>query len=131
MKIKMSLLTISTLLSALLVMGGCATGEKLLPKIDEVLIYPLPFDLTYLRTVEALEQHPDWELEETEKEKGVITVRNTAYGQFGDADKRHIVFDLRRISGEKTSVSIAPRYQQVLGGGELLKLIAKYLTNEL
>ena len=119
----LALLSISTL--------GCSTEQKLLPKNDETLIYQLPYDLTFLRTVEALEQHRDWELEETEKEKGIIVVRNLAHSHLEDADKRRIIFNIRRISSEKTSISIDPNCQYVLGGSELLKLITKYLSNEL
>ena len=51
---------------------GCNTVGKMLPPNDRVLVYPLPYDLTYLRTMEILDTTSDWQLEETDKEKGTI-----------------------------------------------------------
>lgn len=111
---------------------GCSSiGRQLLPLHDEVLLYDLPFDLTYLRTMEALESHPDWELETTDKEKGLIMVRNINYSQFSDADKRRAVFWIKRVSRRETSVRLAPESQHVIGGDKLLELIAKHVSREL
>ena len=111
---------------------GClTTGEKIFPVHDEVLIYNLPYDLTYLRTLEALENVNDWELEETEKEKGIITVRNIAFSRLDDADKRSATVLIKRVSRNETSVTLAPQSQRVVGGDELLKRISQFLTREL
>ena len=115
---------------ALLGLGtfGCRHTEPFIEHNDEVLIYQLPYDLTYLRTMEALQMHDEWEIEETEKEFGVITVRNIAYGNFGDADKRKIVFNIKSMALGKTSVMIEPEYQHVPGGNKLMELVASYLS---
>jgi len=104
----------AAILVMVFVVGGCSWNEKLLPNHDEILVYNLPFDLTYLRTLEALETLDDWELNELEKEKGIISVRNLAYGQFGDADKRVANFLVKRVSREQTSVQLAPESQRCL-----------------
>ena len=114
-----------------LLASGCAQDQKLLPKHDEVLIYQRPYDLVYLRTLEALQLHKDWELDETEKETGVLIVRNMAYTQLGDADKRQIIFHVNSVGKGVTSVSIDPKSQQVLGGDQLLQLISEYMAHEL
>lgn len=110
---------------------GCAVQEAILPTHDEVLIYELPLDLTYLRTVEALENVPGWELEETEKEKGIIRVRNVDYSNLIDADKRLVTFWVQRVDRNRTSVQIAPESQHVIGGDELLERVSQYVTREL
>ena len=111
--------------------AGCAAGKKIFPLHDEVLKVHLPYDLTYLRTEEALERIPGWELEMTEKEKGVIVVRNINYSTWDDADKRNATFWLKRIGPRETSIQLAPESQRVLGGGDLLEQITHYLDNEL
>ena len=111
--------------------SGCAVDKKILPAHDEVLIYQLPYDLAYLRTMEALESLPDWELEETEKEKGTIQVRNMNYSALFDADKRVAVFLVKRLGRNETSVEIAPQTQTVIGGDKLLERVAQYLSREL
>ena len=110
--------------------AACA-HNKVLPVHDEVLIYKLPFDLTYLRAEEALERVEGWELQMTEKEKGLIVIRNTNYSSFSDADKRNATFLVKRVGPKETSVELAPQSQSVLGGGDLLRKIAKYLDREL
>ena len=114
---------------AVMAAAGCASQkEKILPVHDEVLIYPLSYDVTYLRTIEALESVDSWELEETEKEKGSIRVRNINFSSFDDADKRIVDFMVKRVDRNKTSVELAPASQRVLGGIELLKKVAAYLN---
>ncbi len=110
---------------------GCAAAKKVLPLHDDLLVYPLPFDLTYLRTLEALETHPDWELEETDKEKGLIKVRNISFSRFTDADKRLATFVIKRVDRNETTVQLAPKSQRVIGGDELLKLVAAKVSQEL
>lgn len=111
---------------------GCSSvADTILPTNDEVLIYELPFDLTFLRTMEALDSHPDWELEETEKEKGIIRVRNIAFSSLIDADQRLISFSVKRIGREETSISIVVYSQHVFGGDDLLALVADELSKEL
>ncbi len=116
---------------ALILAPGCASQkEKILPVHDEVLIYPLSYDVTYLRTIEALEAIGDWELEETEKEKGTIQVRNINFSGLDDSDKRIAVIIVKRVSRNKTSVEFAPDSQQVIGGDDLLNQVARYLNRE-
>ena len=118
------------LLCAGISLAGCAAQKKVLPLHDEVLKFNLPFDLTYLRTMEGLEHAEGWELQLTEKEKGVIVIRNISYGSIGDADQRDATFLLKRIGSHETSIQLAPDSQRVIGGGDLLKRISASLDRQ-
>ena len=109
---------------------GCNTVGKMLPPNDRVLVYPLPYDLTYLRTMEILDTTSDWQLEETDKEKGTIRVRDTNYSRFDDSDLRVITFLVKRVDRGTTSVSIEPESQKVLGGKKLLEAVDATLSHE-
>lgn len=110
---------------------GCSTAEKNeLPVRDEVLHYDLSYDLTFLRVMEALENTHGWELEETEKEKGYIKVRNTDFGRFGDDDKSLVIFEIKRIDRNDTSISIAKVSQRTLGAGKLFDKVRDFLNTE-
>lgn len=121
------------LLAFILVLGlsGCTSVGKVMPANDRVLLYPLPYDLTYLRTLEALDSQKDWELQETEKEEGLIRVRNMNYSRLDDSDKCVIAFAVKRVDFGKTSVSIQPKDQHVPGGDQLLTVIGEYLAREI
>lgn len=120
------------LLFSLFPLAGCtSTRDKLLPAYDDVLVYDLPFDLTYLRTLEALETVKDWELEDTEKEQGIIRLRNTAFSRFDDADLRQATILVSRISRGQTSVQFAPYSQRVVGGDKMLERISEYVSKEI
>ena len=115
-----------------LVFSGCAAGKQVRgPLHDEVLRQPLAFDLTYLRTLEALENVDNWELEETEKEKGIIHVRNVNYTTFDDADLRSAVVLVKRVSRKETTVELAPESQRILGVEKLLERIGQFLNKEI
>lgn len=112
-------------------LAGCSGKSKsLLPVHDEVLVYALPLDLTYLRTVEAVNAHPDWEVDYTDKEKGLIVLRNMRYSSFADADLRTAVLVLKRVGPRETSVQFDLKSQAVRGGDEILDLIKQYLSRE-
>jgi MFS superfamily sulfate permease-like transporter len=111
--------------------AGCNTVGEVLPPNDEVLVYKLPYDLTYLRTMDALNTTSDWQLEETDKERGIIKVRNMNYSGFDDSDMRTVTFLVKRVDRETTSVSIDPKSQKVLGGKELLEAIGGALGREI
>lgn len=109
---------------------GCAADNQVLPTHDEVLTYQVPYDLAFLRTIEALESLPDWELSETEKEKGIIRVNNTNFATFDDADKREATFIVKRVNRKETSIALAPYSQQVIGAKDLFKRISQYVGTE-
>lgn len=115
--------------------SGCTSlgkaPEKVLPLHDEVLHYNLPFDLTFLRTMEALENVEGWELEETEKEKGIIRARNMDFDRFADFLDSRATILVERVSRQETSVRLAPESQRITQGDELLKSISKFVTTEL
>lgn len=125
----MKLKSAFSLAFGLFLLGGCA-HSSILPVHDEVLVYPLPYDLTFLRTLDAVDAHPDWEPNWTDKEKGILHLQNTRYSSFADADKRSMVLLVRRENLEETSVRLAPESQAVFGGDEVLKLIRAVLSEE-
>ncbi len=121
--------------AVLLVLGlgftGCSSHKEFAPSYDEVLRYPLAYDLTYLRTVEALENMPGWELLETEKEKGIICIYNGQIGRLDDPDSRMATVLVKRVSRKETTVELAPRSRRVVGGKEMFRLISEYVGREL
>ena len=122
-------------LALILILGlgfaGCNTVGEVLPPNDEVLVYKLPYDLTYLRTMEALNSEGTWQLEETDKEKGTISVRDTNYSRLDDSDLRVITFVVKRVDRGTTSVSIDTESQKVFGGKKLLEAIGGALGREI
>lgn len=112
-------------------LAGCNTVGDVFPPNDEVFVYKLSYDLTYLRTMEALNSVGTWQLEETDKEKGTLSVRDMNYSRLDDSDRRVIIFAVKRIDRETTSVSIDPGSQKVYGGKELLEAIGEALGREI
>ena len=92
---------------------GCAVNKKLTPLHDVILVYKLAYDLTYLRAVHAIQDVKGWALEETDKEKGIIRVRNLDFSLFDDSDQRIISILIKRDSRSETSVQLAPESQRV------------------
>ncbi len=115
---------------SLIALGGCVGLSAGLAVHDEVLVYPLPYDLAYLRTYEAVDTHPDWEPEVTDKENGVILLRNIRYSKFAQASQRTVKLLVKRIRYGETSVELAPESQKVIGGDELLALIKQHLSRQ-
>ncbi|MFH1799771.1 MAG: hypothetical protein ABH891_02825 [Candidatus Omnitrophota bacterium] len=112
-------------------LAGCNTVGEVLPPNDEVLVYKLPYDLTYLRAMDALNIVENWQLEETDKEAGLIRVRDMNYSRLDDSDLRVITFVVKRVDRETTSVSIDPKSQKVFGGKKLLEAIGGALGREI
>ncbi len=124
MKRASSLFILSLVLVA--VLSSCASVKEY-PKFDQVLVYEKPFDFTFLRTLEALNSVPGWALEETDKNKGFITLRNTEYGNLFDRDKWVVKFNVVSLGRKKTSVAIDPLSQRNVKGGDLLKRIDDFM----
>ena len=53
----------AALFCLLLLSAGCVHDTAVRPLHNEVLRYPVAYDLAYLRTLEALQSLPGWELE--------------------------------------------------------------------
>ncbi|MBI4358635.1 MAG: hypothetical protein HY584_04980 [Candidatus Omnitrophica bacterium] len=113
---------------AALSISGCASSMKDYPKYDQVLVYERPYDYTYLRTLEALNTFPGWVLEETDKVKGLIVLRNTQYGNLFDRDKWVARFRVKSLGRKKTSVELEPVSQQLTEGGKLLDRIDQMMA---
>ena len=91
--------------------SGCALfGDRVedVPPRERVLLFDRPFDVTYLRTLEALNTFPGWVLEQTDKEKGLIVLRNRQYSHLFDKDKMAARFLLKRVNRQQTSVELDP-----------------------
>ena len=111
---------------------GCNTVGEVLPPNDQVLVYKLPYDLTYLRTMEALDgAGGNWQLDATDKEQGIIRVRDSNYSRLDDSDLRVITFLIKRVDPGVTSVSIDPASQKVYGGKKLLEVVGGALGREI
>ena len=119
------------ILALALGLAGCNTVGEVLPPNDEVLVYKLPYDLTYLRTMEALNSVGNWQLDETDKERGVISVRDTDYSSLDDSDLRVITFVVKRVDRATTSVAIDTASQKVFGGKKLLEVVSEALGREI
>lgn len=111
-------------------LAGCNSVGKVLPPNDQVLVYKLPYDLTFLRTMDTLNTTENWQLDETDKERGFIKVRDMNYSRLDDSDLRVITFVVKRVDRETTSVSIDPASQKVFGGKKLLEVIGEALGRE-
>ena len=118
------------LLGIILGSSGCREKSSVLPSWDEVLVYPLPYDLVYLKTLEAADTHPDWELDYTDKENGIIRIHNQRYSSFADADLRFAKLLIKRMDHSKSSVEFAPESRAIVGGDEILSLIKQSLSEE-
>lgn len=122
------------MMMTMVTLSGCAVFDKTTESVevhDDVLVYNLPYDLTYLRTMEAVSFLPNWELLETEKEKGLIRLNNTNFRSLSDADNRSATIFVRRVNREQTSVELASFSQRVLGGDKLLAAVDDLISREL
>ena len=126
----MKLITISFLI--LFMVSGCTSDgkPKLIENHDEIIASPHPMDFTYLRTLEAVQALPDWELDRTDKEKGIMHIRNVRYSSFADADLRTATLQLKRIGPRQTTIQLTKETQSIVGGDEVLKAIKKQLGLE-
>ena len=115
------------LLVAFLLVAGCAPIRDF-PKYDQVLVYDKAFDYTFLRTLEAVNMIPGWTIQETDKEKGLIVLRNVQYGSLFDKDKNVARLQVRRLDRKKTSVSLDPSSQRLQQAGELLRRVDDVMT---
>ena len=115
--------------------AGCLRVESLeeaaLPVHDEKLDYALPYDLTFLRVLEAVDNVDGWGPEETEMMTGKITVRNMQYGSAVDADNRRVTLRIERLEPEKTRISLIPESQRTLGGDKILAKVKEFLDREI
>ena len=121
------------LLACGLSFSSCAHQHKkeLLPSHDEVLRYPLAYDLVFLRTIEGLENIQGWEVQETEKEKGIIRVYNHQIGRTDDSDNRVATIFVKRVNRNETTVELASGSRRVGGGKEMMQVISQYVSREL
>jgi len=115
-----------SIFALIFLVSGCAAAKEY-PKFDQVLVYDKPYDFTYLKTLEALNTFTGWTLEETDKNKGIIILRNTEYGNLFDRDKWVVRFNVISLGRKKTSVSIDPDSQRNAMGGELLSRVDKLM----
>ena len=122
---------LNVFLTGLLLIGvwGCA-HDSVLPVHDEVLVFPLPYDLAFLRTLEAIQKHPDWDLDRTDKENGIIIIRNMRFSSYADADQRVATILVKRTDSRETSIEFDKKSQAVVGGDEILALIRQNLSRE-
>jgi threonine synthase len=102
--------------------------ERGIIKSDEVTVAYITGN--GLKTLEAVEAHPDWDLGQTLKEQGIIEILNLRYSSFADADQRSATLILKRVGPRETSVQFAPKSQTVVGTDKILALVKQYLSRE-
>lgn len=105
---------------------GCATSNKLTTAREantRVLVYDNPYDLVFLRVIESADLLETWDVEITDKEKGLVSFHNTNFGAFSSEDERTISVLLKRINRSQTSVQLAPYSQKALDTDKLLDVI--------
>lgn len=106
--------------------SGCAASNKLTTAREantRVLIYERPYDLVFLKVIEAADLLENWDVEITDKEKGSIGFHNVTFSAFSDEDDRNITVLVKRISRSETSVQLAPYSQKVIDSNKLLDVI--------
>ena len=108
-------------------LNGCSSLKDF-PAYDQVLVYDRPYDYTFLKTFEALNTFHDWTIEETDKNKGLIAMRNTQYGHIFDRDKLVARFIVKSLGRRQTSVALEPSSQHLVQGGDLLKRIDQVMA---
>ncbi len=109
-----------------LVSSGCAGSNKLTATREantKVLVYERPYDLVFLRVIEAADLLETWDVEITDKEKGLVSFHNVNFSAFSGEDKREISVLVKRISRSETSVQLAPYSQKAIDTDKLLDVI--------
>ncbi len=126
---KPNILSVGLLVFVLMASAGCASLKKCGAKCDEkvvydqVLTYDKPYDYVYMKTLFALNDYPNWLLDETDKEKGIIVLRDIQFGHMFDRDKWLVRVSIKRINIKETSVSLTPETQECPEGGKILDRI--------
>ncbi len=106
-------------------LSACKTLEVADPSAKK-LTFQLPYDLTYLRVLEAVDGYKDWQLALTEKEQGTLKLRDVNYSNLVDADLREITILIERIDPTTTAVYLSPSSQK--GGKDVLNKIKETLA---
>ncbi len=102
-------------LVTLVLLAGCGIFEKQPSIRYMVYTYEQPFDLVYLRAIETLDTNDDWAFSYTDKETGVIALRNMNYENWFGMDRQYVRFVVRHVSQTETSVEIDPSASQCKG----------------
>lgn len=110
---------------------GCAVRDQVITPYEETLYYELAYDLAYLRTLEAVQEVDGWQLDVTDKERGIIRVQNTQFGRLDDADNRRVELVLKREGSRLTSLSVSPETQHVVGTEEFMKKVNDFIAPSL
>ena len=105
---------------------GCAGAEERL-SYDKVHVYERPFDFTFLKTIQAVNNFENWILEETDKEKGILVFRNIEYGHLFDRDKQVARFVISRVGSDKTSVMLDPTTRKFEEAPEMFERIDSFV----
>ena len=129
--IRSHLAVLAVLLVVSMTAGCLTTGSGLKkedPPFDRTIVFDRPFDVTFLKTMEALNTFPDWLLQETNKEAGLIILRNQQYGHLFDRDKGIARFAIKRVNRKQTSVELDPSSQDMGKGKVLLDKIKEVMA---
>lgn len=72
----------------------------------------------------------NWEVRDADPAAGSISVRNLACGPLDTSESCIVMFVVKSLDPKTTSVSIAPAYQRVDGGDQLLMAVKDSLACE-
>jgi hypothetical protein len=106
----MSAKRFSFLIMVVFLTAGCALWRK--TAAQDVQTYQLPYDLVYLTALETLDMHQDWILVYTDKEAGIIDVKNVQYGNIFEVDRQTARYIVKRVNRIETSVEVDPEHSR-------------------
>lgn len=110
--------------------AGCA-GIRIAKEDYPVYVYPQPFDLVYLKAYETVDAFPDWIPLTTDRGTGLITFRNSKYGNLFDYDAQHVAFVVKPLGRNQTSLEVDLSQSQCKEGAcvKLLKSVHDVLKD--
>ncbi|MFC1809642.1 hypothetical protein ACFL3D_05960 [Candidatus Omnitrophota bacterium] len=97
---------------------GCASFTAAEAELhDEIFSYELPFDKTFMITMDAIGAAPGWTLDETDQMQGRIMARQTT------VEAEQVTIVVTRVEKKHVTVELAKESQRVRNVGALLKAI--------
>ena len=97
---------------------GCASFTAEEAELhDEIFAYDLPFDRTFLKIMDTINDSSEWTLDSTNQLEGMIMVRPKGL------DEEAAIIIVRRVDKRRVTVELAKESQRVRNVGKLLKAI--------
>jgi hypothetical protein len=114
--LKKKMLANGLLVVMLSMLCGCASFTAEEAELhDEIFVYDLPWDKTFLRIMDTINDSPDWTLDSTNQLEGMIMVRPKGL------DEESAIIIIKRVDKRRVTVELAKESQRVRNIGRLLK----------